>query len=369
MYRLFLSVIFTTFIFSCNPGNEKTTSINPGKEKTGKDETSEKAVTESPYELHGILDPGMNNMVAFAIQTPTGWPLQQSFTRKWNGSTPINQVYLKMASVDQADIIELLPYSPYFYSDGPMARQMRASAAQMGVSLPPQPYEMAPMQPIEYIKRILLPQLAQHGISMNISGEKELPAKQEQKQAVYTGYVDGQMKDGTKLRIDCIVSITTTNLNGEIYYNWNAMPSIVQSKTGIDEIYTHVTHARRSLMMNPAWEAANAQLVQKGNNINQDINKKNAAIVKDYQDHTQRIIDETHADRNASADRRNEAFGDALRGETKYENTETGQRIKLLDQYNHVYQDKQGNFYGSQTAIDKNAFDWNELQRVELKKY
>jgi hypothetical protein len=369
MFRVILSVILTCFIFSCNPGNENAAAVKPGTEMTGKEETSEKPTKESPYELHGILDPGMNNMVAFAIQTPTGWPIQQSFTRKWNGSTPINQVYIKMISPDQANVIELLPYSPYFYSDGPMARQMRASAAQMGVSLPPQPYEMAPVQPIVYIKKILLPQLAQNGIQINITGENDLPTKQEQQQSVYTGYVDGQTADGTKLRIDCIVSITTTNLNGEVYYNWNAMPSIVQSKTGIEPVYAHVTQARRSLMMNPAWEGENAQIVQKGNRINQDINKKNADIVKDYQDHTQRIIDETHQERNASADRRNEAFGDAIRGETKYENSESGQRVKLLDQYNHVYQDKQGNFYGSQTAIDKSAFDWNELQRVELKKY
>jgi len=355
--------------FSCNTGNDKANPANPDVQQTSSEDSPGKPQAPGPYELHGILDPGMNNMVAFAIQTPTGWPMQQSFTRKWNGSTPINQVYIKMASPNQAEVIELLPYSPYFYADGGMARQARESAAQMGVSLPPQPYEMAPVQPIVYIKKILLPQLAQNGIQLNITGENDLPTKQEQQQAVYTGYVDGQMADGTKLRIDCIVSITTTNLNGEVYYNWNAMPSIVQSKTDIKAVYAHVTHARRSLMMNPAWEAENARLVQKGNNINQDINKKNAAIVKDYQDHTQRVIDETHADRNASADRRNEAFGDVIKGETKYENTETGQRVKLLDQYNHVYQDKQGNFYGSQTAIDKNAFNWEELQRVETKKY
>lgn len=350
--------------------------IQAGGDKTGKmsntavKEGDEEIMEDNPFELHGILDPGINNMVAFALQTPSRWAMQQSFTRAWNGSTPVNQVYIKITSPDGKNVIEFLPYAPYYYSDGPMARQMRQTAASMGMPQKLQPFEMPPMHPLDYIKRIILPQLAGHGIQIQPNGENTLANKQQSQNTVLTtAYIDGIMSNGKKVRIDCIVSLTTTNVNGEIYYNWNANPSITQTDGNVNEMYAFVTHARNSLITNPSWEQQNAQLVQTGNRVNNEINQKNAAIIKDYQDHTGKIINETYAERNRSADQRSEAFGDMISGESKYENTVTGERMKLTDQYNHVYQDKQGDFYGSNTAVNKNEFDWEELKRVETKNY
>ena len=172
-----------------------------------------------------------------------------------------------------------------------------------------------------------------------------------------------------KVRIDCYINLTTTRLNSETYYTWEALSSVSQSRKNIDEAYAAVTHGRKSVVFNPAWLKQIQQLATNGNIANSEIDRKNAAINKDYSDYTNKIITETYNERSKSNDRNSEAFSDMMRGDAKYENTETGERMKLSDMYNHVYQDRQGNNYGSNTPVDAGQFDWKELQRVETKNY
>jgi len=330
----------------------------------------ETAVQRRPaYELHGIIDPGINNMVAFALQTPAGWKVQQSFTRIWNRSTPITQVYIRASSPDGRNVLEYLPSSAYFYTDGPMARNMRQMAASYGQAMPHTPGELAPMPALEYLKRVLIPQLAQRGLRLEASGQKVLPGSQNQNVTVSHAYVDGTGGNGMKVRVECIVNLTTTRVNSEIYYNWEALPSVTQSRNNIDSAYACTTHGRQSIVVNPSWMKQNQQLVTNGNAANAEIDRRNAAIQKDYRDYTNKIITETYNERSKSIDRNNEAFSDMIRGESKFENGETGERVKLSDQYNHVYQDRQGNYFGSNTPVDAGQFDWQELQRVETKNY
>ena len=153
------------------------TAATPGSANAPADnaaETPAQQPKQSPYELHGVIDPGINNMVAFALQIPRGWKMQQSFTRLWNRSTPINQIYVKLVSPGSDNIVEFLPSASYFYTDGPMARNMRQMAASYGTAMPRTQGEMMPMSPAEYLRRILLPQLAQRGLHVNITGQKTL---------------------------------------------------------------------------------------------------------------------------------------------------------------------------------------------------
>ncbi len=369
MKPFFFSLLATGLICSCNAPDKKISGAASATENSSAENAAEKKASQSPYELHGVIDPGINNMVAFALQTPTGWKMQQSFTRLWNRSTPINQVYIKLVSPDGTNIIEFLPATPYFFTDGPMARNMRQMAASYGAAMPRTQGEMAPVSPVNYLKKVVLPQLARRGIQINITGEKNLPAIQQQNTVASTAYVDGIANNGMKVRVDCIINLTTTQMNGETYYNWEALPSVTFSRGNLEEPYKAVTHARKSVVFNPAWSKQNQQLVTQGNVANAEIDRKNAAIAKDYQDYTNKIITETYNERNKSMDKRNEAFSDMMRGEAKYENSETGERVKLSDMYNHVYQDRQGNNYGTNTPVDAAQFDWTELQRVETKNY
>jgi hypothetical protein len=73
--------------------------------------------------------------------------------------------------------------------------------------------------------------------------------------------------------------------------------------------------------------------------------------------------------RMGSQDRQHEAFVDTIRGQQKFEDPGTGQRVKLEDGYRHVYSDGQGNYYGTNTRIEASGLDWQELRRVSLSEY
>lgn len=363
--RLFLLILpFCAVIASCDAQTSKF-----GKMQTT--DSIKQAAARPPYELHGILDPGINNMVAFALQTPTDWKLQQSFTRTWNGSTPISQIYIKVISPDQATTIEFLPHSPYYYADGPTTRSLRQTAASYGYPQQANPGEMAPMPPSEYLKRVYLPYLAQNGMRVQIIKENSLPAKTlSATTQMYTAYLDGET-NGRKVRVDCMLNLTTTNMNGEVYYNWEAYPSVIitDSNGNLDELYKHVLQARNSFRANPSWTQRNNQLVQNGNIANAEINRRNYEMQRDYQDHIQRKNKEVTDDRNRSVDQRNEAFRDLIGGEAKYADPLTGERVKLADKFNHVYKDRQGNYIGTNQSVNETAFDWVELQRLETRQY
>ena len=359
----FLTIAFCS-LASCGAQSTKDNQdIHAGSEK------SKKIMKESPYELHGILDPGMNNMVAFALQTPTAWKMQQSFTRAWNGSTPINQVYIKIVSPDQSSFIEFIPSTPYYYADGPTTRSLRQTAASYGMQQRNNPGEMSPIPPLEYLKKVFIPQLAQRGLQLQVTGEKAFPAKQlSVTKQNYTAYVDGRAA-GKNVRIDCMLHLNTTNLNGEVYYNWEVYPSVIMTNNDVNKLYEYVAHARNTFIANPAWVQKNNQLVRNGNMANAEINKRNYDMQRDYYNHVQKKGQEIADARNNSMDKRNESFRDVIGGQAKFEDPGTGDRIKLADKYNHVYKDLQGNYHGSDNSINEAEFNWTELQRLETKDY
>ncbi len=85
-----------------------------------------------------------------------------------------------------------------------------------------------------------------------------------------------------------MVHLTTTNVNGEVYYNWTAYPSIIMTNDNVNKLYTHVVHARNTFMANPSWLQKNNQLVRNGNMANDEINRRNYNMQRDYYDHIQK---------------------------------------------------------------------------------
>ncbi|HUM53236.1 MAG TPA: hypothetical protein PK431_15530, partial [Chitinophagales bacterium] len=185
--------------------------------------------SSSAYQGYEIKDPGIQNMSAILLQLPTGWQAQNSFTRIWNGSTPINQVYVKAVSADNNNSVEILPYSPYFYADGPTTRSLRETSRSMGMQQKLQPFEMPPMDALVYIKQVVLPRLQQNGISFQISNEQNLGEQNQFKGQPVSrhAYVDGRTHDGKNIRVECGIQMTASNMNGETYYNWSAFPAII----------------------------------------------------------------------------------------------------------------------------------------------
>ena len=75
--------------------------------------------------------------------------------------------------------------------------------------------------------------------------------------------------------------------------------------------------------------------------------------------------------RMADQDRQQRIQIDTIRGESKYVDPNSGQRVTVEDGYNHVYQSRQDPSvsYGTNTPIDAGQLDWQELQKVEQKDY
>lgn len=322
----------------------------------------------SAYQGYEIKDPGMNNMSAILLQIPVGWQAQNSFTRIWNGSQPINQVYIKAG--DGNSTVEILPYSPYFYADGPTTRSLRETSRSMGMEQKLQPFEMQPMNPLNYIKQIVLPRLQQNGISFQITNEQDLGEQSQFKGVPVSrhAYVDGRTQDGRNIRVECGIQLTANNMNGETYYNWSAFPAMITG-ADVDAGYAVLKHMRGTVLYNPEWEQKCNAMNRKGQTANAEIAQKDFENVKAYREAVNNIHQGVVNDRNASNDRNNESFRDVLGGEAKFENPNNGERVRLDDNYKHYYTDEKGNYYGSNDPMDYKAMGWTEVNRLSTKEY
>ncbi|KAA9325575.1 hypothetical protein F0P96_19805 [Hymenobacter busanensis] len=353
---------------------------------------------EQPYRLLGVIDPDMNNTVAFALKVPRDWEVKQSFKRKWNGAIPSPQIYLSFRSPDGTQQIEYLPANEYTYSEGPMADNMRAQMQSMGIPNT-NPGELQPRSALAYIKQVLLPELAQRGMRLrDVGNETELPDQPAANQVVKSSaYVDGVLANGRKARVECRMQLQTVRSNGETYYAWQVVPSITQTSGELAASYAHTKAAQESITMNPTWQQLNNDVVQRGMKANSDANDQNLADQRRWAEiqqrgHDQRMADiqrsgaantaafndrmnqmdqqhNAYMDRSRSQDRQHEYAVDAIREKEKYADPTTGERVKVDAGYNHVYTDRQGNYYGSNTPVKATDVNWQELQRVALKDY
>lgn len=363
---IMLILLLATCVTACDG---QTSSATPPKMARPASPAKAPAPATSRYEVRGLLDPGINNMVAFAFKIPRGWQLHQSFTRAWSGAVPSNVIYISLRSPDKHSSIEYLPEAGYHYVDGPQTRSMNQMAAQYGGVRDPS--RLAPMPPVAYLKAMLLPQLARTaGGHIRLTGEHAGPIENlGQGRQRATGYVDGVLPSGRPVRLDAMLTSLTNNLNGEVYCSWTATTSVTQSDTDLAATYAYNLAAQKSVVLNPVWQQQIQQLTNNGVQSNNAEAQKRYAIQKDLQDYQHKTYSEIAANRSASQDRQSEAFGDYIRGEAKYEDAATGQRVKVADGYSHVYSDRQGSTLSTNVPLDAGQVNWQELQRVETKNY
>jgi predicted phage gp36 major capsid-like protein len=171
------------------------------------------------------------------------------------------------------------------------------------------------------------------------------------------------------VRVECGFTLTMNNMNGEVYYNWSAFPAIITSNTNLDAAYDVLKHMRSTILYNPEWELKANELNRRGNAANAEIAQKDFENVKNYREAINTIHQGISNDRNNSNDRNSESVRDVLGGEAKFENPNTGERVRLDDQYKHYYTDAQGNYYGSYEPLDYKAMSLTEVNRLDTKKY
>jgi hypothetical protein len=354
------------------------------------------------YGLLGVLDPHFDNMVAFALKVPKGWHAKQTFTRRWKGAIPQNQVYLSLRAPDGRTQIEYLPSSEYSYSSGPLTDNLRAQARSLGLPVQRPPDELAPMQPVAYIQQILLPNLARNGLVLRDPHNlQEAPAQRREQALESRGSIDGALPNGNRARLEVRINVQSQQLNGETYYAWSAIPSVTQTAGDLAAAHAHTLVAQESIVRNPVWMERMRAVQTQGEQQNmaasraqheQTMGQIQANTAAMQQAHAQRMRDiqaqgeantarfnermsamdqnhEAFRARMGAQERGHEAFVDTIRGQQKYEDPSSGQRVKLEDGYRHVYTDRQGNYYGTDTRIEAGTVDWQELRRVGLSEY
>lgn len=347
------------------------------------------------YDLRGVFDPGINGMVAHALKVPHGWRMQQSFTRQWNGAVPNVQLYLSLSSPDGRSQIDFLPSASYQYSELPATQRTQRMMAQQGQA---DPHFLAPLLPLDYLKRVLLPLLArQANLHLQITdesataptpaGEPVSPGGPIAQNAA--GYVEGALPSGRRMRVSTTLAVLTGYMSGYLLQTWVAMNRIVQSDADLAACVALAEAVQQSVVINPAWQAQNQQLQQRGMQINQqqaqanlqgtirqgqanlDASQRRFEQNVQMQEARRQSIKSNYENHRHAASQASGAFADYMGDRAMYENTHTGERVKVQGSFAHVYQDatEGTNFLGTNAPLDPNCVNWQELQQVELRNY
>lgn len=345
-----------------------------------------------PYRLLGILDPERDRMVSFALKVPSDWRAKQEFNRKWEGAVGLPQIGITLNSPDGRSQIVYFPSSQYLYSEGPMSNNLRAQKRQFGLAEEASPNELAPMEPVAYLRKVFLPMLAQSGTTLrDIGNEKSAPqTRDENGQTLSRGSLDGTLPNGNRTRVEVRISQSSRQLGSDMYHTWSAVPSITQTSAGeIEAIHAHTRIAQESIVVNPAWLKLEQEAQARGYQANQDASRRqHEATMANIRANTEAMT-RAHEQRmsairqfgEANTARFNERMNtmdreqrirvDTIREESKYVNPTTGERVKVAAGYKHVYSSEKHPdlFLGTDTPINPGELNWQELQKVQLEDY
>lgn len=404
-------------LMACNVGVSNESSADrqtDGPIETAMDEAGSEAapVSDQPnqatsskggkYQLLGIKDPDLGIMVA-AMKIPRGWLSKQTFQREWNGAMPINKIYMVFRSPDAKQQIEYFPVSQYIYSDGPGPNNLRMQKQSMGIDTRMAENELPPMSALTYLKRYVLPQMAQNGVTLQDIGNtretaphsEPAPGSNEPHMAS-SASVDGILPNGNQARVEIRLAWYETRNNQDTYYTWWANPSITQTGSGdLAATYAHTQTAQDTIVYNPEWLRKDRALTEKGNQATLASIRSNHAVAMEgiaqwgrisransaasmariksnaaaSAERQEQIIAGSNA-RMAQNDRQNELFTDAvINGEAKYSNPDSGERVKLDSSYNHTYTDNGGNYFQSDAPLQPGEVNWQEMEKVPFDDY
>lgn len=343
--------------------------------------------TAPRYDVRGIFDPGMGGIIAYALKVPHGWLMQQSLTRAWNGAVPNNQLFLSFSSPDKQQVITILPQVLYHYDNSPGAQQVRAFMAQRGTA---DPTERRPMLPLDYLKQVALPLLnRQPATRLRLTGEHaDQPKAVGQGMQQASGYVDGVLPNGHKVRLSVGITLLAMNPTGTGELdNWSVLTDIAETTGDLATVVATSAAIAKSLVPNPAWQQKDNELQQRaGQLIAQQGQAALQQTIADNRARQDQIMQRFHqnvanqqAQRNAingafrsrmnASSQAANAYADYAGDKTLYQNPDTGERVKVQGSLGNVYQDAQGTVLNSSQPLSGSHVDWQQLQQVELKNY
>jgi len=363
----------------------------PGGGQAKRDGLASSNAPVKPYRLYAILDPDRERMVAFAFKIPSDWRAQQSFHRIWDGAVGQPQVFVTLQSPDQRSQIVYFPTTQYLFSEGPMTDNLRAQKLSLGLPVSAGPNERAPMAPVEFLRSVFLPRLAEHGVVLtDLRNEQTAPRTSKPNGATERrGSIDGTLPGGVRARVEVRINHSTRQLGSDLWHSWSALASVSQTGDDLEVVHAHTRIAQDSVVMNPSWVKLEQEAQAQGAAANReasrqqhestmaDIRANTAAMTRSHQQRMDsiRAFGEANTarfnERMAQGERDQRIRVDTIRGESKYSDPATGERVKVTDGFNHVYRSRQNPelFLGSQTPVDPGALDWQQLQKVQLEDY
>jgi hypothetical protein len=123
-----------------------------------------------------------------------------------------------------------------------------------------------------------------------------------------------------------------------------------------------------TVRIDPTWQArvSQVQAAMGASNV-QSAADRSKIIAKSGEDQ-RRIINEGYQNRQAALDRTNERFSDALRGVQNFRDPNTGENVKLSNEYAHAWVSGNGEYVMSDSSSFKPGQvlqgSWTELQPV-----
>jgi hypothetical protein len=366
------------------------------------------AAVAPTHRVAGIVDPGRQGMVAFALKVPVGWAMTQSFTRRWDGAVSTPQVHLTLAAPDGSTHIEYRPIRMHTWSEGPMTEQLRAQKRQLGMDPRMSEAEMPPLSGSVYARDVMLPILLKEGLVVtNVRNPQDAPEERAGQQVKRRGSVDGTLPDGQQVRVETRLTLMAQQSGSDTYITWGAVPSITRTTGDLEAAHAHTRIAQDSIVRNPAWEKLENEDAARGLQANSEASRQqHEANMNTIQQntqamtaaHNQRMADiqrqgeantaryqERMADmdrdlaasqeQSASQDRQHEYTIDTIRGEQKYADPTTGQTVKVEGGYDNVYRgnpgaDLQGApIFATDAPLDPQQVDWVQLQALSQAQY
>ncbi len=344
-----------------------------------------------PYRLYAVLDPDREKMVAFAMKVPSDWRAQQSFHRVWDGAIGQPQVFVTLQSPELRSQIVYFPTTQYLFSEGPMTDGLRAQKRSLGLPVVSNPNELAPMAPVEFLRSVFLPRLAANGVVLKDLGNEQTAPKVSKPYGATEarGSIDGTLSGGIRARVEVRINHSSRQLGSDLWHSWSALASVSQTGDDLESVHVHTRIAQDSVVMNPAWVKLEQEAQAQGSAANREASRQlHEATMANIQANTAAMtrshhqrMDAIRAFGEANTARFNERMTqgerdqrirvDTIRGETRYSDPATGDRVKVTDGFNHVYRSRQNPelFLGSEAPIDPGALDWQQLRKVQLEDY
>ena len=345
---------------------------------------------------HGFEKP----MRAMSMLVPVDWSFdgQIRYAQKIGDPADLVRLAFRTASPDGRLAIEMFPGWSWAWADDPMMRQamqnQNAMTAQMGgarAELGP------PMSARDFLTRVAVPRLRPGAKVLGVEPIPDVDAglqeqvKQAQAAAASGGVPMRLRADQARARLQLPAGKQPGEewLTAVVFTRATAMPSINRATGQMGQSAMYQCSAEylfgmrappgelpaneklyrtvlSTVRVDPTWQARVSQVQANMAASNVQSAHDRSKIIAQAGEDQRRSINEGYQNRQATLDRTNERFSDAMRGVQNFRNPTTGENVKLSNEYAHAWVSGNGEYVMSDSSSFKPGQvlqgSWTELQ-------